>query len=570
VKKKPYLWIRPIIPGLVLLFLMGPLMGWVDLSAAVFAVNDNGDDGDAIPGDGNCRTTSGQNRCTLRAAIEEANAYKGKDIIQIPPMTILLVTMLTITEDLSIVGAGKDNTIIDGNHATRGFYFRPRTGTHSLSHLTIRNTRVTRETDPIIQPLRNGNGGGILNESDLTLTEVQVVNGEALQGGGIYNMLAFTDADQTLVIPSLTLQSVLIMDNTGTSQVFGDGGGGLFNGSLLSGVGVTLKGNRAVQGGGLYNNSYYSVSLSQFEISNNIAKFGGGFFNDLGPRTGSITLNQGVIRDNTAECCSPWTGDSTGGGGIYNNDGAMALNQVSLINNASTSSGGYGGGLYNWKNMTIENSTLQGNKAAYGAGIYTGNYDGQPSTVVITNSTLSGNMGTSSSSPVVDAIAGGIWNGDGGSLRVYNSTITNNSSRTSGGVESRPNAALTLLRNTILAGNVALASSDCRGVFSTEGGNLIGSVAGCGFAAIANDQVNIDPKLGPLQFNGGFTLTHTLRGGSPAIDMATDSSCPVSDQRGIRRPVAGKRGGEAHCDIGAYEFVPPSLFIPLIWSGPIL
>src|SRR5439155_20384804 len=57
---------------------------------------------------------------------------------------------------------------------------------------------------------------------------------------------------------------------------------------------------------------------------------------------------------------------------------------------------------------------------------------------------------------------------------------------------------------------------------------------------------NGDPKLGPLQDNGGPTFTRALEVGSAAID-AGDSSCSGSDQRGLLRPV-----GTA-CDIGAFE-----------------
>jgi hypothetical protein len=51
--------------------------------------------------------------------------------------------------------------------------------------------------------------------------------------------------------------------------------------------------------------------------------------------------------------------------------------------------------------------------------------------------------------------------------------------------------------------------------------------------------------------------------GSAAIDAATDAICaapPVNnrDQRGITRPQG------AHCDIGAYEALPPRAYLPLI------
>src|SRR5437868_7510151 len=45
----------------------------------IFVVNSTGDQDDAFPGDGQCETAVGNGVCTLRAAIEEANAHAGID-----------------------------------------------------------------------------------------------------------------------------------------------------------------------------------------------------------------------------------------------------------------------------------------------------------------------------------------------------------------------------------------------------------------------------------------------------------------------------------------------------------
>ena len=70
------------------------------------------------------------------------------------------------------------------------------------------------------------------------------------------------------------------------------------------------------------------------------------------------------------------------------------------------------------------------------------------------------------------------------------------------------------------------------------------------------DLQNTDPKLGPLQNNGGPTFTQALLAGSPAIDAGNPNGCTdgngillTTDQRGYPRPE--KPGGR--CDIGAYE-----------------
>ena len=86
-------------------------------------------------------------------------------------------------------------------------------------------------------------------------------------------------------------------------------------------------------------------------------------------------------------------------------------------------------------------------------------------------------------------------------------------------------------------------------LLSSQGNNLE-SANTCGLNA-AGDKINANPKLGPLQNNGGTTWTHALLAGSPAIDGGTNSGCPATDQRGVSRPIDGDHDGSAVCDIGA-------------------
>src|SRR5437588_3477778 len=86
----------------------------------IFVVNSTGDGDDAFPGDGQCETAVGNGVCTLRAAIEEANAHAGNDGIYfgIPTTdpgysngrwTISLTrTLPNISEGVNINGPGSD------------------------------------------------------------------------------------------------------------------------------------------------------------------------------------------------------------------------------------------------------------------------------------------------------------------------------------------------------------------------------------------------------------------------------------------------------------------------------
>jgi CSLREA domain-containing protein len=94
-------------------------------SPAQFVVDSTADAIDSNVGDGACVTIEGA--CTLRAAIQEANALPGADVIQVPagiyelgiaPLNQNDVTTggLDITDSLTISGVGAGATIVDGGH----------------------------------------------------------------------------------------------------------------------------------------------------------------------------------------------------------------------------------------------------------------------------------------------------------------------------------------------------------------------------------------------------------------------------------------------------------------------
>src|SRR4029077_1211054 len=112
--------------------------------------------------------------------------------------------------------------------------------------------------------------------------------------------------------------------------------------------------------------------------------------------------------------------------------------------------------------------------------------------------------------------------------------------------------------DTISAGNTG---HDADGAFTSQGYNLIGiGDFSTGFTAqgdkVGTTANKIDPKLGPLQYNGGFgTDTFALTAGSPAIDAGNVNLS--SDQRGAQRilddPQVPNAAGSDGSDIGAYE-----------------
>ena len=66
--------------------------------------------------------------------------------------------------------------------------------------------------------------------------------------------------------------------------------------------------------------------------------------------------------------------------------------------------------------------------------------------------------------------------------------------------------------------------------------------------------------LGPLQDNGGPTMTMALLPGSPAIDAGVPVAGITTDQRGISRSISGLP------DIGAFEYAALTMS-PIVVNG---
>src|SRR5439155_20089982 len=162
--------------------------------------------------------------------------------------------------------------------------------------------------------------------------------------------------------------------------------------------------------------------------------------------------------------------------------------------------------------------------------------------LTIVNSTISGNSA---------GVGGGIWN-DGRSnatLTIVNSTLSDNSGPFGGGIYNQ-SATLTIGDTILKAGASGPNILNQSGTVNSLGYNL-SSDNGGGVLTGTGDQINTDPVLGPLQDNGGPTLTHALLLGSPAIDAGDPNFTPPPnyDQRGpgFDRVVNGR------IDIGSFE-----------------
>jgi hypothetical protein len=391
-------------------------------------------------------------------------------------------------------------------------------------------------------------------------------NGLVVEGGGAFIRIFNVGPAASVNISGLTITSGR---NGGLVNIYGgtvtlsnctlrnNSGSAVFNatGGTVSISNSTLTDNVNSEAGGAISNSG-KMNVTGCTIRRNLAGIkGGGVYN-----SGNLTLTNTTVADNrvvVAADYSPSIVVDAYGGGISSNAGTLTLTNCTVSGNAARGREGdgggyaYGGGIFSDNDvLTITSCTVFGNSteggnnlvsasgAAFGGGIahVTGTFN-------LSNSTISGNWAISGCGTAApESRGGGIW-GRG------------------------------TIKTTIVAGNSATTSGpDVFGSFVSRGFNLIGKVAGgTGFTAATDLKGTItsplDPKLGPLQNNGGRTQSMGLLPGSPAIDKGTSVSIAgttlSTDQRGAGFPrkfdnlsIANAVGGDG-TDIGAFERQTP-------------
>jgi predicted outer membrane repeat protein len=447
--------------------------------------------------------------------------------------TITLSDTITIDDDTTIDGSGQDITI-SGNSAVRVF------------------TVVVGAT--------------------LNLHRLTVANGHAENGGGVFIPRCFADCGDT---------EVVVINSTLSGNSASSHGGGIFasnycfeNCGYLT-VTVhdsTFSGNSAGgSGGAIYHDGDYTTQYTTVKVSNST-------FKDNAAGSGGA-----IFSGNQTELT---VSDSTFSGNDRDGIGTAVYGYARLSVSHSAFFGNNGDGIHNvkWNSLTVSNSAFSGNS---GCGI--DSYDAQ---LAVSNSTFTdnGDCGLSNGDDNGEATVtgctftnnggtgGDIHNAFMGTTTVANSTFANPSANHKGGIRNGVEGRLTVinstlagvpiinsdyggaltLKNTIVAGS--LPGGLCSGTIVDGGGNLSYPDTSC-------PGVRADPRLGPLQDNGGPTLTMEPGPGSAAIDAGDDVVCaaaPVGglDQRGGIRPVG------PHCDIGAVEvdYLPWRQWLPIIFA----
>lgn len=438
------------------------------ISGFLFVVTSTGD-GDNVGTGATC--DDGTGNCTLRAAIQVANANAGDDTIQfnIPTSdpgfssgrwTIKLSKALPdIGTNVKIEGPDPDKLIVQRFVATSFRIFNITTaGTASFSGLTI----ASGELD-------DDNGGGIQNFNNGTVN-----------------------------ITNCSLEQNSVFHIVNNNMFHARSGGAIYNrgSGTINISNSVLRANSSQDSGGAIANVQGTLNVDNSTISNNSTTdgIGGGIVNGTG---GTVTITNSTIADNSAN------GTQEGiGGGIYN-DGMVTVMNSALSRNLAAASSEGGGGIFNafGATLTLANCTISTNFAfAGGGGISNG------ATVNITNCTITGNSVISGSGR-----GGGI--SGGASTNVKGCIIALNSASFGPDVDG----ALTSQGHNLVGktfGNGFTDPSDKTGTF------------------VAPLDPKLDS--GGLKDNGGPTQTIALLAGSPAINAGPTDAAPT-DQRGFVR-----------------------------------
>jgi len=266
------------------------------------------DMGDVNPGDGLCATAMAI--CTLRAAIEESNAYEGPDSITLPADTYVLSSTLTVFDGLSLVGEDKDTTIIDANGAK---FALTTLGGGALDSVTVRGSTqagiwAEGGLSLISSRVRDNSGYGVVCWGFVDHLYISIldseISGNSLDGVSVANCTA------EIVGSSIT--------HNGGRGVSADEGGGA--------AVVTLEYSYVADNleGGLEGSGTSSFTLRSTTVANNIAAYGAGYASD---GCSTLTSVNSTFSGNRA------TGH---GGAIYQPSNYCAIKGTSLINTTIT------------------------------------------------------------------------------------------------------------------------------------------------------------------------------------------------------------------------------------------
>jgi len=409
------------------------------------------------------------------------------------------------------------------------------TGQMGCSTITLTSGQIVVDAQEIVV---QGPGAGLLTINGNNGVTASRIFFDSVDGPGGYS--------RKLTIGGLTIANGFGYGSSASDTVRGGcilaSGDVTLSGTVVTGCTVTNSGGQAA-GGAIWASSLHmdssTISGNDVFAVQDSATIGGGAY-----VRGQVTIRSSTISNNRTHGQQAVTGPGVGGG--LASFGAAAGDVQIAFSTITGNSADFGGGIYlangtPVRTITIDHSTIAGNQAYLSAGAIHLSDHSSNATTRILDSTISGN--TSS------YFIGGVYNY--GALTVSNSSIVFNSAQSSldNPAASGLFTTAATLQSTLIAKNTDYGQpADLGGDASMLGSkNLImATLAG---TTAPPGTLTADPLLGALANNGGPTQTRALLNGSPAIGTGNNLAHLASDQRGpgFARSTAGKT------DIGAFQ-----------------
>lgn len=445
---------------------------WMSIAAhaASFTVNSGADTNDANVGDGICSDASGG--CTLRAAVQEANATPGADTISFASSggtTFLSLGDIFVTDSIAIESA--NGWTVSGNFASRIFNLPIGRIEVTLRNLTLANGRAA------------GSGGGIYSEAaDVTLDGVWLRGCFATNnGGGIYS-----GSGKLRVLNST-------VENNTVPATGGSGGGIVIYGDNSEIRNSLIRANSGPRGGGIVVGSY-TTEISETWIADNNASIGGG---GLLVTFASARVSNSTLSGNTA---------NGSGGGIALPYGNVVLTNSTISGNRAETGGG--GGISSGTNgvngiLRVINSTIVNNTAVYGGGL-TG---GLATAISVGNSIVANNSASNAKNIIsrFTSLGGNLVDDRRGGEGYVEGDLPEGTQPNLGPLSNNGGTTPT---HALLAGSPAINAGVNALALDPLGNPLLTDQRGAGFPRIVGKQVDI----GAFEF-AAMSRTNGSRGG---------------------------------------------------------